>query len=335
MRVIQRKIEASVGGMLFKTVKQQAMKKSKLLSKTVFLPQSKITMNYLERSSDEECEAGDENPTLLFCHGITDQAKNLCAFITSLDIPENVRILIPDAIGHGKDLERAKKDSINYQQPTSIDILNSTIEFLEVLGVKNSRCNVFGISMGGALAYFLRYKRPDLCQKAVLVSPALEYCIENDFIDDFQSGRKNHFCFESRQDVKILFRDLSSPNRQKQNPVPKFFLETIFRYQQKNAPPGHFRGMLETFLEQFGKSFMSVDHDVDEDSPRLVIWPENDFICNHQKGKDFFRNSKSTTLETIQNCGHVFHSDGTLMYDVIKPLVSKYLLDFQDRTNAE
>jgi len=320
MRVIQRKIEEHLGEALIKSFEKRAMIKSKLLRKSVFLPKANSTINYLERESTGK-------KTLLFCHGITDQAKNLCTFITSLNIPDDVRILVPDALGHGKNLECSPPE----KSYTSSDILNATIEFLEVLvnnSNSNSCCNVFGISMGGALAYFLRYKRPDLVQKLVLISPALEHCLNEEFIEDFQSGRKNHFCFESRKDVKIFFRDVSTPHRRKKNPVPKFVLETIFRSQQKTAPKGHFRKMFSSFLEQIGKSFMSVDKDIDEHSPRVVIWPENDFICNHEKGRKFFCNSKMTTFETIQNCGHVFHSDGSLVYDSVRVLVSKHLCDF-------
>jgi len=332
MRLIQRKFEASLGGMLFKLGEKQSMKKSKLISKTVHLPRTGTVMHYLERNNDCD-EAGEERPTVVFFHGLSDQAKNLCLFIASLEIPDNVRILVPDSPGHGENLKRAKTDP-NYQQPKPVDILESMLEFLDVLNVK-SPCNLLGYSMGGALAYFLKYKSPERVQKTVLISPSLEYSIDKAFIEDFRSGKKRHMCFESRQDVKLLMRDLSTPNRQKQNPIPKFFLEPIFRNQQKTAPKGHYKEMLEVFFEHMGTSFLGANQDIDKNSPRLVIWPDSDFICSYQKGKDFFRDSPATTFETVQDCGHMFHSNGTFILDLVKPLVCQFLLDFSIETDPK
>lgn len=326
MRVIQRKFEGALGNILFKLGEKQSMKKSKLISKTVYLPKTDMTMHYLERNANECNDNGEENPTILFFHGLSDQAKNLCLFIASLEIPDNVRILVPDAIGHGKDLKRAKTDA-NYKQPTPMDILESMNEFLDMVNV-SPPCNLFGYSMGGALAYFLKYKRSDIIQKTVLLSPALECTIHKSFIDDFQSGKKRHMCFESREDVKLLMRDLSTPNRKKKNPIPRFLLEPIFRDQKRNAPKGHYKEMLEILFENMGTSFLGTNQDIDKDSPRLVIWPDNDFICSYEKGKDFFRDSPFTTFETMNDCGHMFHSDGTFILDLVKPLVSQFLLEF-------
>mmetsp|Transcript_20728 Transcript_20728/g.31189 ORF Transcript_20728/g.31189 Transcript_20728/m.31189 type:complete len:506 (-) Transcript_20728:286-1803(-) len=326
MRFIQRKFEGALGSMLFKLGEKQSMKKSKLISKTVYLPKTDMTMHYLERNANECNDNGEENPTILFFHGLSDQAKNLCFFIASLEIPDNVRILVPDAIGHGENLKRAKMDA-NYKQPTPMDILESMNEFLDMVNV-SPPCNLFGYSMGGALAYFLKYKRSDIIQKTVLLSPALECTIDETFIDDFQSGKKRHMCFESREDVKLLMRDLSTPNRKKKNPIPKFLLEPIFRDQKRNAPKGHYKKMLEFLFENMGTSFLGTDQDIDKNSPRLVIWPDNDFICSYQKGKDFFRDSPFSTFETVNDCGHMFHSDGTFILDLVKPLVSQFLLEF-------
>jgi len=348
-KVIQRNIEASAGKILLKLYGNYTLRKSKLCSKTVFLPKARITMHYLEGNNDYGEETELDRPTLLFCHGITDRAKNLSSFISSLNIPSNVRILIPDAMGHGKDLKRfilkggsssnKKKLIPSPNTPTSMDVLNSTIELLEVLKVK--RCNVFGISMGGALAYYLRYKRPDLIYKTVLVSPAINHCLGKEFVEEFQSGQKNHFCFESRQDVKVLMRDLAPyPPTSKKNPIPKFILQAIFHL--KYEPKGHYRKMLESFLEDHNNDnedflFMRSNNDIDKNSPRLVLWPEDDYICNHKKGEDFFENSSLTTFQSILNCGHVFHDDKSRIYNVILPflLATEYLLDFEQKDGVD
>mmetsp|Transcript_21877 Transcript_21877/g.41384 ORF Transcript_21877/g.41384 Transcript_21877/m.41384 type:complete len:331 (+) Transcript_21877:97-1089(+) len=326
MKRIQRKVEEAVGGRLIEMVSNGALKKSKLIPKSVDLPTMGLTMNYLERPSSADQK---DPPTILLCHGLSDQAKNLAAFITSLQVPKEVRILVPDAIGHGQDLLRAKQEGEKFQQPTSTSILESTSELLQVLQVE--KCNAFGYSMGGALVYFLRYKYPHLVQKSVLVSPSLESCLDSQFIDDFVQGRKNHWCLESRDDAKRLFRDLSVPHRTKKDPIPKFLLEALWRRQVAQAPPRHYRTMLERLLKELGDhSEFNTTQDLDPNSPRLVFWPEYDFICNHDKGKTFFEQSgPNTTFETLFNCGHMFHSNGTFILDMIPARVAQYLLDFE------
>lgn len=324
MRVLPRKLEASLGGKLLRWAGEKALKDSGLIQKSVYLPQTGLTLHYFERGPTTTCKK-----TLLFCHGLSDEAKNMAAFITSLDIPSDIRILVPDAIGHGKDMERAKSNPEKYQQPTPSSILSSTIEFLEVLNIQN--CNAFGYSLGGALVYFLRYKRPDLVQRTVLVSPAIESCIDEQFVNDFLNGTKRHFCFQDRQDVKVLFRDLSTPHRSKKDPIPKFFLEAILRERERRAPSTHFEEMLHVLLRERGVDpEMSTTKDIDPESPRLVLWPDHDFICNYQQGKDFFSSSASnhcTTFQTISDTGHMFHSNGAFVLDFVRSEIANFLLE--------
>jgi pimeloyl-ACP methyl ester carboxylesterase len=284
----------------------------------------------------------------------------MAGFIHSLDIPDHVRILAPDQIGHGKDLERAKSHPDLYEHPTQLTLLESTSEFLDAVNV-GSNTNAFGISLGGGLAYYLRLKRPDVIQKTVLVSPAIPFCINHTYMDDFVGGRKNFMCFEDRQDVKHLFRDLSTgqennDKRLKKDPVPTFFLEAIYRANKKTAPEGHYRDMLHGLLvilnEDHAKSsegeekdmskMMTAEQDIDKESQRLVLWPEEDRIVSYQNGKHFFEDSlipgeeneiiKSggrTRFVSIPDCGHVFHADGTIILaiDWVRNEIRNFLID--------
>jgi pimeloyl-ACP methyl ester carboxylesterase len=280
--------------------------------------------------------------TFTFFSRGTESAENMAGFVHSLNIPKHVHIIVPDQFGHGMDLERARSQPEKYQHPTQSTLLESTCEFLDVLGVGNN-VNCFGISLGGALAYYLRLKRPDMIQRTVLVSPSLEYCVHDGFIKDFVEGKKRHMCFEERNDVKYLFRDLSTGchnnhKRKRKDPIPKFFLEAIYRKNTQKAPCGHYKGMLQRFIDNIGKYHGNEEHqemftakkDVDTDSPRLVFWPDHDYICAYDKGKSFFSESSNTTFETITDCGHVFHGDGTmiLLIDWVNDKIRDYLLDF-------
>mmetsp|Transcript_19759 Transcript_19759/g.55158 ORF Transcript_19759/g.55158 Transcript_19759/m.55158 type:complete len:172 (+) Transcript_19759:158-673(+) len=94
----------------------------------------------------------------------------------------------------------------------------------------------------------------------------------------------------------------------------------------------------------------AVASDLDRNSPRLVICPEDDQLCDFTKTRRFFERSivtstsasasksastsphhsapNGTIYKTIPDCGHVFHLDGRLIYDVVSPIVRDYLIDF-------
>ena len=110
-------------------------------------------MHYLEREA-EEVDESSQQPTLLFFHGISQRCTDYADFVNKLDIPSNIRILVPEQAGHGKDIERARLEGPAYVQPTQESMLATTSEFLDQVYASNNY-NVFGISL--AVAYYLRY----------------------------------------------------------------------------------------------------------------------------------------------------------------------------------
>lgn len=136
-------------------------------------------------------------------------------------------------------------------------------------------------------------------------------------------------------------RDLSTGRddytREKWDPVPQFFLESVYRHSKRGVPAGHFRALMLNLLANTDSPFSSAK-DVDTDSNRLVVWPEKDRIINYEEGKRFFEvslsgggfasKSPNTVFESVEDCGHVFHSDGRSITDIIKPRVRDYLLNF-------
>ena len=205
----------------------------------------------------------------------------------------------------------------------------------------SNNCNAFGISMGGGVAYYIHHHRPDKIQRAVLVSPAIPCCVDKKLISGLRDGSNNFFCFESRQDVKLLMRDLSTGRndnkRKKKDPIPKFFNEAVYRMHKKNSPEGHYKGLLMNILpteegEEDGNMFTATS-DIHTDATRLVIWPEKDKIINCEQGKAFFKDTTSneenkTEFETIPDCGHVWHADGRIITDLIQARTREYLLEF-------
>jgi hypothetical protein len=99
MRVIQRKVEAVVGGTLIDLVIKDSLKKAELVQQKVYLPKHNIYMYYLERkpitgnkkidtSHNTETAATKANtdnnntPVLLFCHGLSGKYHS-CFFVSS------------------------------------------------------------------------------------------------------------------------------------------------------------------------------------------------------------------------------------------------------------
>ncbi|VEU43987.1 unnamed protein product [Pseudo-nitzschia multistriata] len=467
MKSLRREIEAAVGGQLLKLADRKndaVMKKVGLVQKKVYLPRAGICMNYLEREAmpDEGATNNDDDddnnntPTLLFCHGLLSNGRDYVPLIHKMKIPKRVRLLLPDQIGHGVDRERARADPSAFEFPTQKAMLDSTIEFLELVlarkrnrngksngGASNScredrqgrnhesnnnnnSCNAFGISMGGFVAYYLRLLRPDLVKRTALVSPAMWETMDPGFLDDIRSGRRGFVTFRTREDVKLSMRDLSTGRdpsrtraRTKKDPLPKFVMEAFLRAHKRKTPYDGFNKKLldslmgegagagagagatpvtakdqqqqqqqarysngsstagsssaenhrasestdcvclghtsnnsscqksssnnnnhdhnhnhnhnhynENYSDEAIEELFHTEKDADGDSPRLVIWPELDIMCRHDKGKAFFSDSRNTEFESIADCGHLFHSDGRIILEIARERLRECLLDF-------
>jgi len=394
LKPVKRKVEALVGIPVLKLLSKLQMKSCGLGGpKNVFLPKCGITMNYYEREAvpqprdpqqKEQQQQQCDPPTLLLLHGISSNANEFCDLIRLLDVPAHIRILVPEQIGHGQDLKRARLEGSAFQQPTPESMLESTSELLEVVNAGNN-CNAMGTSMGGALLYFLKLNHPHLVRKTILVEPALGSVLAKPFLDGLISGKYSFGSFRSRDDVKNIFRNYlwTDPTRRgkesdvqnddhpkkkiKKDPIPAFFYEVIYRSAKITAPEGHWRALLDNLLRTYGlldnnssnaestyeyadadadaddasggleptiakaENIYTATTDLDQDTHRLVVWSEEDQICNIEQGKRFFGPSMAsgkTRFETIPNCGHVFAADGTSIYELVGPIVEKSLLDF-------
>lgn len=366
--MIQREFEAVVGGVLInnvgKAVQNRCLKKAALKAKSVSLPLSSYTMHYLEReanNSNQDSAVDTTNqPTVIFFHGISQPIEDFAAFIVGLDLPSHYRILVPEQCGHGKDIDRARSDDTNYVHPTNQFMLESTCEFLDVVRCGSKTCG-FGISLGGGVLYYVAHARPDIIKRSVLVSPAISSCVDRDLVRGILAGTNNFFCFESRQDVKLLFRDLTTGNddtsRKKKDPLPKFFYEPIYRRSQRRAPKGHFKALLLSLISSSGLDgsdsssgdqsknndlgIFAATTDIDPSAHRLVIWPRKDRIINFEQGMSFFRvrsnadgsftsESDQTQFECLPDCGHVFDADGRIITDIIGEQVRDYLVAIDD-----
>lgn len=152
--------------------------------------------------------------------------------------------------------------------------------------------------------------------------------------------------FQSREDVKHLFRDIlwtnpsrrfenGSKHRTKRNPFPPTGYEIIYRLTLRDVPDGHFKALQDKLIVQqtLKPNRFNTTTDVDRDASRLVLWPEEDQICSLEKGRTFFgpaMDAGKTIFRTIPECGHVFDANGTNIYDLVGPMVTPFLLDFSN-----
>ncbi|CAB9515704.1 Alpha beta hydrolase [Seminavis robusta] len=331
MSSIQRHLEGLLGGMLLEYGSRTLLQKAKMIKRQVTV-RSGLIMHYYERLPDVTLASDDDDPPiLLLCHGLTSNAKNWSKTVSQLspEVGNNYRMIIPDMLGHGHDLERARTSTFSYPSPAKL--VDSLEQLLEALHV--THCVGYGISQGGAMVYFLQQKRPDLVERSILISPAVEAVVDPQFAEEFVLRKKNHVCVESREDVRELFQNLSCPQRKVHDPIPLFLLEAIWRDRQAEEPPGHFRTFLHTLIDHAGKDpeWLGCKSDIDPEAKRLVVWPQDDFICNHDKGKQFFaKSSANTTFHSVPDCGHLFHSNGKRIMEVILPMVIAYLKSGED-----
>lgn len=333
MRVLTRKTEAAIGGRLLQFASRKFLEQAVMVPKEVVLGEGDgLTVYYYEcagNSSGSSEKDDNQKPTLLLLHGMTDEAKNLAPVVAYLrkEFP-HWRMIVPDLIGHGRDLERVQQVGVDkFAYPTPVRLLETMEGLLKALQIQE--CSVMGISLGGALAYYLQHAQPGVVKQSILINPAMEHVVDKTFIEDFVTRRKNHFCVESRQDCKQLFRDLSCDHRKKKNPIPKFFLEAVWQDRKVREPSQHFRTYFTKLLEEQGKDpdgvYLGSPTDILPKARRLVIWPQDDHIANYDKGKKYFEASPSTTFHSIPDCGHLFHSNGQNIMELAAPMIVEFL----------
>ena len=324
LRKLQRQLEARVGSLLLQLGTKRLIRKARLIKREQLV--DGVVLHYYERPPllvGGNAPNANNAPCLLLCHGITSEAKNLVALILELQkegLPDHWRLIVPDTVGHGHDLQRVQALGVDHFPYPEAEHLGDSLKGL-LDALKITQCHAYGASMGGCLVYFLQHKYPDLVQSSLLISPALEVVVDDQFLEDWKTGRKNHFCWESREDVQHFMQDLSCPQRVQPHPLPLFLLEALWQDRvartQTSCGRGHylhFRRFFQTLIDARGHDpdWLGCRTDIDPDARRLVLWPKEDYISNHARGQHFFAKSCSrhTIFRSIPDCGHLFHADG-------------------------
>jgi len=129
---------------------------------SVTLP-TEETIEYLER--------GEGTRTLLMCHGLTQDKTLFAPFAAAMRLPKSIRIVIPDAIGHGSRIPHALELGDDFKGWSNEERADDVLSFLHSIDAPD-QIDVFGYSMGGGVALNLLAKNDGLVNKACLLSPA-------------------------------------------------------------------------------------------------------------------------------------------------------------------
>jgi pimeloyl-ACP methyl ester carboxylesterase len=315
LRKFQRSFEGSIGALLIRKVEEAELRKSGLKHKTVSVKGR--DQHYLESNPDGE-------KTFIIFYGMTQRMEQMAAFVNGLKLPSTYRILIPEAVGHGRDIPRVLEQQ---QFPSRIDLLDGLDDWMNHLQIEHAVA--FGPSMGGAAAYHLSVRNPNRFDQMILISPAIESVVDPIFIREFENGTKAHLAFETRESLKVFFRDMAPPNRTKRDPVPKFFLQGIIKLRN-NHLKSHNTDYYGKLLKQLNTDIGMVEElsaskdELPDHVQRLIIWPVDDACCNYTKGKEFFADSKCKFVP-ISNAGHIFRGDGEPLHLYCLPEIRTFL----------
>lgn len=159
-----------------------------LVQRTVTL-KSGERVGYLER--------GDKfaKHTLLVLHGMTQDRFSFLDWVAALQTPYGVRVLIPDAMGHGSRTQWALDMGDNFKGWTAEERADDVVEILAAIGDVEGLVDVYGFSMGGATGLSLAAYHPEVVNRVALLSPAVAFTPS--IIDETNQG-----------DIRFNFRSI-------------------------------------------------------------------------------------------------------------------------------
>mmetsp|Transcript_11470 Transcript_11470/g.16825 ORF Transcript_11470/g.16825 Transcript_11470/m.16825 type:complete len:349 (-) Transcript_11470:85-1131(-) len=332
LRSFQHSLEAPIARSLLRLASRVEMKKSGLVreSKTV----GDRTFHYLVWKKSEQPQR-----VLFLFHGLSQKVEELAGVVNKFGFTDPKQsssslqydaIYCAEALGHGQDLERVAK---HQAYPSQLDILDYYDDFFQhvrstVAGAK-ATFDLFGFSLGGAIVYHLKVRHPDAIRKTAILAPSLVACVSDTYKEDFIKGRKNHFAFQDRSDLKEFVRDLCPDSTKKPNPIPKFFWAGILkmRHQSVRDCPDYWHKYMETLLKH--ESSLPAEFDLksnvltdEQMKDVLVLWARLDCCCDFQKGAEFFGEDAITTIE---DGGHGFMSDNSPLLFHVVPHLTEFL----------
>ena len=299
---------------MIQKIEQAEVRRSGLVHKTISVKGR--DQHYMETNNAETAEK-----TFIIFYGMTQRMEETANLVNQLKLPSTYRVLVPEVLGHGRDVQRAAADQ---KLPSRLEMLEALEHWMDSLDIHNAVA--LGFSMGGGALYHLQVRNPKRFERTILISPAIEHVIDPNFVRDFQNGTKDHMAFETRESLKTFFRDMSPPQRSKKDPVPKFFLQGVVKLRQHALRTGttdYYRKLFDELNRDRGmvEELGPTKDEIPENEARLILWPRQDCVCSYDRGKAFFADSKCKFLP-IDDSGHGFRSDG-------EPLLSHCLEDIR------
>jgi pimeloyl-ACP methyl ester carboxylesterase len=149
--------------------------------KSILHPVTNEHISYLEKPASTS-STGKPSRTLLMLHGMTQDSLMFAPFAAALKPPSDVRILIPDAQGHGSRISHAISMGDDYMGWTAEERSTDVAGFLSSVVLDNEEVDVVGYSMGGGTALTLAANHPTKVNRTVLLAPAC--CVTEEAIKE-------------------------------------------------------------------------------------------------------------------------------------------------------
>ena len=173
---------------------------TKLVSKSLVLPNG-ARVGYLEYAP-----ASPAKRTIVALHGLTGNPDFIAVSWEALKAPADVRVLIPEAIGHGSRTQDHMADSAPYGFGVTA-LAADLAHFLAAAGVaEDAPIDLIGYSMGGATALAFAHLHARRLRRVVLLAPAIRVtaaCIGED-------GR-SPFAYETGEEAAAMCRLIGTP----------------------------------------------------------------------------------------------------------------------------
>ncbi|MFC6236334.1 alpha/beta fold hydrolase [Longivirga aurantiaca] len=236
-------------------------------------------------------------PVLLLLHGGAPAATGWGNFGRNVaDLAADFRVITPDQPGFGG--SRLNSDS---GLPYPVVSAQAMIELLDVLGI--DRAHVVGNSKGAAVALQMALLKPDLVDRLVLVTPALEGFAPHVLAPEAEGERllRDYYPDPTLERARHLVRSfVFDPDE-----IPNLEQVVEARYNatlDQQSEAGYLRMMTSTVADSDSRSAVEKVRSIE--NPTLLMWGRDDKFCNVEDAFAYLSALRNSELVVFRSTGH-------------------------------
>ena len=299
-----------------------------------------VRAHYLERNLRKTSRSRGNSTCqdILVVPGFTAEATFMAQLIPAMNLSPETRVCIMEFPLHGKNVENFDGKTFPKPQQT----VDYALAFVEAVGLgKTSETktplNLFGYSMGGAICFqMLAQKSPGTYRSAVLLAPALENTMDDDFNAlSTKDPRKVHG-WETLPECKEFFT--TSAGGFYPTKLPYVVLAGVHRQRELTYAP-HDRSFFTNFFRRLHGGGFELEPDeakqkllrAHRKTPVLVVCGDRDDCISLDKCQRFFGDSDNECFlfRELLDTGHVGGpADRRAMFtilDMAGPIAAEFL----------